>query len=397
MLRIRHLARWCSLLLAALISACGGGGGGGTVDTTTPPATSTSVSVTLTAPEAEGVFNAGASLSVSAQVTVNGAAAADGTAVSFTASPGVFSATGTTRSGVATVTLSGAAAGRQQISASVTVSGQSSNATATATRVVYLRAAPAALEVLVPAYFHPSSGTEWSRLASGASTNPSVSITAILNPDNGIFTAADASYVSAINQFIAGGGKVVGYVYTGYGTGSRSLAAIKANIDNYIAVYGRSAISGIFLDEMASETSRLDFYREIYSYIKAKDSSLRVIGNPGMVPAAGYAAVADVLVTFEGRNSTYATYDPRTTPWLYTVANSHQSSLVHNTATCADMQRAVQSAASALYNAGPVYMTNLEYDPVADVGNPWASLPSYWTGLLQTVAAVNQGRTPPAC
>ncbi|MDA8454427.1 hypothetical protein M4R22_06620 [Acidovorax sp. GBBC 3334] len=401
MSRTRHIARWCSLSLVALIAACGGGGGGGTTDGSTPTTpttpTTTSVAVTFTGPEAEAVFNAGAALAVSAQVTVNGAAAVDGTSVSFAASPGTFTATGTTRAGVATVTLTGNATGRQQLSASVSVTAQSATATATATRVIYLRPAPAALEVLVPAYFHPASGTEWARLASGAAANPGVSITAILNPDNGEFDAAEASYVSALNQFTGAGGKVVGYVYTGYGTGSRSIAAIKANIDAYFSLYGRATVSGIFLDEMASETSRLDFYREIYSYIKARDASLRVIGNPGMVPAAGYADVADVLVSFEGRNSTYATYDPRTTPWLYTVANSRLSSLVHNTATCSDMQKAVQSAATALYNAGPVYMTDLEYDPVRDIGNPWSSLPSYWTTLLQTVAAVNQGRTPTGC
>ncbi|GKT21469.1 spherulation-specific family 4 protein [Acidovorax sp. SUPP3334] len=390
--RIARISRWCGLSLAALLAACGGGGGGGASDPTAPT-TPTTVAITLTAPEAEAVFTATAALSVTARVTVNGVDAADGTAVNFSASPGPFATTGTTRAGVATATLSGAATGRQEISATTSVSGQS----VTATRVVYLRPAPAALEVLVPAYFHPASSQGWALLASGAAANPAVSVTAILNPDNGVFTTAETSYVSAVNAFVSAGGKVVGYVYTGYGTGSRSLASIKANIDNYIALFGRGAISGIFLDEMASETTRLDFYREIYSYIKAKDASLRVIGNPGMVPAAGYAAVADVLVTFEGRNVTYASYDPRTTPWLYTLANSRQSSLVHNTATCADMQRAVQSAASNRYNAGPIYMTNLEYDPVADVGNPWDALPSYWTGLLQTVTAVNQGRALPGC
>ncbi len=400
MARMSPLARWCSLSLAALIAACGGGGGGSSNGTTptnpTNPSNPTTVAIAFSGPDAETVSTAGAALSLSAQVTVNGAVAADGTPVSFAVSPGTFSATGTTRSGVATVTFNGATPGRQQLSASVSVASPSANATATATRVIYLRPAPAPMEVLVPAYFSPSSGTEWSRMASGAAANPGVQVTAIMNPDNGEFDAADPAYVSALNQFVGAGGKVVGYVYTGYG--KRPLATVKANIDAYFTLYGRSAISGIFLDEMSSDAAMLAGYREIYAYIKAKDSSLRVIGNPGMVPnTADYASVADVLVTFEARNSSYATYDPRTTPWLYTLANSRQSSLVHDTATCADMQKAVQSAASALYNAGPIYMTDLQYDPVKDIGNPWASLPSYWTALLQTVAAVNQGRTPPGC
>ncbi len=70
---------------------------------------------------------------------------------------------------------------------------------------------------------------------------------------------------------------------------------------------------------------------------------------------------------------------------------------MHDTATCVDMVKALQSAGSPIYNAGLVYMTDLQYDPVRNIGNPWASLPSYWTALLQTVAAMNQGRPPPAC
>lgn len=398
MARIRPLIRWCSLSLAALIAACGGGGGGSSDGPPTTPANPTSVAVTFASPEAEAVYSLGTPFTLTARVTVNGADAADGTPVNFAVSPGTFSTTGTTRSGVATVPFSGSVLGRQQLSASVSVpsSGSSAAATATATRILYMRPVPASLEVLVPAYFHPSSGTEWARLAAGAAANPGVKVTAIVNPNNGEFTAAEAAYTSALGAFVAAGGKVVGYVYTGYG--ARSLAAVKANIDAYFKLYGRNVISGIFLDEMSSDASKVSGYREIYAYIKAKDADLRVIGNPGMVPnTADYATVADVLVTFEARNTTYATYDPRTTPWLYTLPNTRQSSLVHNTATCVDMVKAVMAADSSRYNAGVIYMTDLQYDPVKDIGNPWESLPSYWTALLQTVAAVNQGRTPPAC
>ncbi|ABM31632.1 spherulation-specific family 4 protein [Paracidovorax citrulli] len=394
MARKPSLARWCSLSLAALIAACGGGGGG---SSPANPANPASVAIAFAGPEAETVHSVGSPLSLSARVTVNGADAADGTPVNFAASPGTFSATGTTRSGVATVAFSGTVPGRQQLSASVAVpSGSSATATAKATRIMYLRPVPASLEVLVPAYFHPSSGTEWARLAAGAAAHPGVAVTAIMNPNNGEFTSAEAAYTNALGTFVAAGGKVVGYVYTGYG--ARSLAAVKANIDAYFALYGRAAISGIFLDEMSSDAAKLSGYREIYAYIKAKGADLRVIGNPGRVPdTADYATVADVLVTFEDRNSTYAAYDPRTTPWLYTLPNNRQSSLVHDTATCVDMVKALQSAGSPIYNAGLVYMTDLQYDPVRNIGNPWASLPSYWTALLQTVAAMNQGRPPPAC
>ena len=56
--------------------------------------------------------------------------------------------------------------------------------------------------------------------------------------------------------------------------------------------------------------------------------------------------------------------------------------LVHNADNCAAMQTAVQAAASARYNHGLVYATNLQYNPTTQVGNPWASLPSYWLSLI---------------
>ncbi|RYF08738.1 MAG: hypothetical protein EOO31_01230 [Comamonadaceae bacterium] len=394
--RFKFPLRWCGLSLAALLAACGGGGGGsnsGGSDNAGGGAAGT-VAVSLTAPVAEEVFDASAPLTVSARVTVNGTNAADGTSVSFSTTPAGGAATGVTRDGVATATLTATAAGRQQINATASVSGQS----ATAARVVYLRPTPARLEVLVPAYFYPSANSPWDRLATGAAAYPSVSITAIMNPDNGVFTAADPAFAAAAGRFVAAGGKVLGYVYTSYGTGSRSLSAIKANIDSYLSLYGRGVIGGIFLDEMASETSRLPFYRELYAYIKSKDASLRVVGNPGMVPASEFAEVADVLVTFEGKSSTFESYDPRQSgAWLYARSNASQSSLVHNAATCAAMQQAVKSAASARYNAGPIFITSLEYDPVTGVGNPWNGLPAYWNAMLQTVDALNKGSTLPAC
>ena len=63
----------------------------------------------------------------------------------------------------------------------------------------------------------------------------------------------------------------------------------------------------------------------------------------------------------------------------------------------AAMQTAVQAAASARYNHGLVYATNLQYNPTTQVGNPWASLPSYWSSLVGTVRAINTATALPAC
>ncbi|MFY3386421.1 spherulation-specific family 4 protein [Paracidovorax sp. MALMAid1276] len=390
MLRPSRL-RLGALSLASLLAACGGGGQG----VVQQPSGGTRVAVQLTAPAAEEVYSATAPLVVSATVTIDGSAAPNGTAVQISA--GAASATTTTSSGVASASLAGIAAGRQQVQATVTANG----ATVNAVRTVYLRPAAQPLRVLVPAYFYPSGSgaTAWDALTAGAAAQPGVRITAILNPSDGPAATADANIARAASAFTAAGGQLVGYVYTGYGTGQRSLASIRADIDAYFSLYGRGLVQGIFLDEMAATANRLAFYREIYDYIKAKDSSLLVVGNPGTIPVADYAQVADVLTTFEGQGGTFAGYDPRTTAgdWLYTLPNARQAALVHNVDTCAAMQTAVRAAASARYQAGWVYVTHRPFNPATGVGNPWNGLPTYWTALLGAVDSVNAGRALPAC
>ncbi|MGP1685168.1 MAG: spherulation-specific family 4 protein, partial [Giesbergeria sp.] len=306
------------------------------------------------------MFTVGTPVTVSASTSVNGVPVTDGTVVQFSAPSAVFApATPQNRAGESSSTQTSNATGPLQVSASVTKAGQS----ASATQTIYQRPAPAPLEILVPAYFYPSKSSDWNALVASAAAHPSVAVTAIMNPNNGTFSSADPNFTNAATQFVNAGGKLLGYVYTSYGTGERSLADIKANIDRYLQFYGRERISGIFLDEMASETQRLDFYREIYRYIKAIDPSLRVVGNPGMVPSAEFASVADTLITFEGTAADYKKYDPRKqNAWLYNYVNTTQAMLVHNAASCAAMQTAVQAAASARNNAGWVYATNRKFN-----------------------------------
>ncbi len=404
------LSRFSLLAVTAFAAACGGGDGGGTtpvaarstaggeadisVSTQAAKARLPVPALAFTAPADNEVLTVGTAATATVRATIDGAAAIDGTVVRFGAPAAqLLPVLPTTLAGLATTSFTSAAAGRQEIAATVQTGAQ----TASAVRAVYARPAPAPLEVLVPAYFSPTDTTDWAKMTAGAAAHPTLTVTAILNPNNGIFTAAEPDYLQALAQFTAVGGKTVGYVYTGYGTGSRSVDAVKANIDRYLALYGRTLIGGFFLDEMASDPARLAFYEEIYRHIKARDPGLQVIGNPGTVPDAAYAGVADVLVTFENRGTAYTRYDPRQgNDWLYLHPNRGQAALVHN-ASCAVMQRAVAAAATARFNAGPVYMTNLKFNPETGVGDPWKALPGYWMQLLDTVSAVNRGVAPTAC
>lgn len=384
----RFSLRLCASALTVLLASCGGGDSGN-------PRASV-VAVQITAPTtANNVFTVGTPIAVRANATVNGAPAVDGTVVRFSASSGVLAPEqASSRAGAVSSTLTSSTTGPLQVSASVSESGQSGSATQT----IYQRPQPARMEILVPAYFYPSADSDWNALAASAAAYPTVAITAIMNPNNGNFSRADVNFTRAATQFVDAGGKVLGYVLTRYGKGSRSIADIKTNIDRYLLLYGRERISGIFLDEMASETQKLDFYREIYRYIKAIDPKLRVVGNPGTIPAAEFSGVADTLVSFEGTAADYQNYDPRAqSPWLYSFTNTMHAMLVHNTPTCHAMQTAVQAGASARNNAGLVYATELEFDYVKRVGNPWAALPTYWDKLVQTVDAANSGTSLPKC
>jgi hypothetical protein len=255
------LRPWALPLLTTLLFGCGGGSS----DSTTPTPT-TQVQLQFSAPaEADNVQTLGVGIPVAVGVTVNGATAADGTSVVWSAANASFSpARSSSTGGQASSTMVATAGGMLQVQASATVSGQTSSATKT----LYLRPAPQALEVLVPAYFNPNpSGSPWDQLISTAQAYPGVQVTAIMNPNDGIFSSADEQFARVVSDFTGEGGQVVAYVATGYGTG-RSVSAIKQNIDNYLRFYGRNQLSGFFLDEMGATSQHLAFYKEIYSYIK---------------------------------------------------------------------------------------------------------------------------------
>lgn len=373
-------------LCASLLAACGGGSG-----------TAPNIAVEVTAPSAQApVLELQTPLPVGATVELDAMPAPDATLVHFSSSAGLLSpATASTHQGQASSSLLGTVPGQHTLRAEVEVAGVRATSS---TQTFYLRQTPVPLEVLVPAYFYPSTGSDWTLLASSVAALPGLKVTAILNPSNGIFTNANSRYLAAGRDFVHAGGQLLGYVHTSYGSGERTLADIKTNIDRYLELYGRELISGIFLDEMSNKGSTLEFYQQLYRYIKAKDPSLRVVGNPGTIPASELAATADALITFEGQAANFAQYDPRKTGgWLYTLSNSKQGALIHTASTCTAMQAALRTAAPAQSNSGLVYVTHRPYDYASNTGNPWASLPSYWASLLSSVHALNQGQPLPNC
>jgi hypothetical protein len=244
--------------------------------------------------------------------------------------------------------------------------------------------------VLVPAYFTADTGSSpWSELSAARQNYPDVPVTAILNPNNGAFSNADPNYVKAMADFTAKGGKVVGYVRTGYG--GRSMADVEANVDNYVKDYPRY-VSGIFLDEMSADPGELPFYQAIADYIRQSYPNLQIIGNPGTYPNSGYANVADILTVFENAAAAWSNASPAPdNTWVFQRESSGQATLAYET-NCNGMQNMVADASSSAYNVGWVYATDRQYD-----SDPWAGLPNYWMKLLGTVDADNKGESMPSC
>lgn len=229
-----------------------------------------------------------------------------------------------------------------------------------------------ALELLVPAYFYPVDDgiTYWETLTQAA---PDVAITAILNPDSGPGAAFDSDYAAVAHAFQAAGGRLIGYVYTGYG--ARSETVVKAEIDRYYAQYG---VDGIFLDEVSNLVQHLGYYQSLHAYIKGGFARNHIVANPGTQTPESYLATADVLVTFESPAAEYAGYEAD--DWTAAQDAARFAHLVYDVAD-ADAMRAVIETAIA-HNVGHLYVTDDRGD------NPWDTLPSYWAAETARVAAV---------
>jgi hypothetical protein len=240
----------------------------------------------------------------------------------------------------------------------------------------YERAASSEMGLLVPAYFYPREGSPWTALAEAAARAP---ITAILNPASGPGSSADDNFSSAVDSLRAAGGRVVGYVHTSYGL--RRLDEVTAEVDRYASWY---ALDGIFVDEMSNSGAAgvLNYYGELYSYIKDIDAAWEVIGNPGTNTHQSHILrpTADRFVVTENAGADYASYIP--SPWNFDYEASHFAHLIHTEPSAATMADYVSLARSR--NAGLVYITD------DALPNPWNTLPGYWDEEVAAVAALNQ-------
>ena len=206
---------------------------------------------------------------------------------------------------------------------------------------------------LVPAYW-------WSFKYNNDLLNLDKSVI-ILNPNNWEFKSPEPVFIDLIERAKVNDNLVIWYVYTKYW--NRNISEVKSNIDNYLKFYWD--IDWIFLDEVANNKEDLNFYKEIYKYIKAKNNDLLVFLNPWIIPDKWYLDISDNIVIYENPCNNYKDFFPPI--WLKNYSASKFSFLW--TSCNEDEYKNLNSK----YNNYLTYFTE-DWDD----WNPWDSFSKYY-------------------
>lgn len=234
------------------------------------------------------------------------------------------------------------------------------------------------VSIAVPAYF--STLSIWKTAVADSPWNSKVSRIMILNPNSGPGTAADPNNVTLVTTVHNAGGKVYGYVPTGYG--ADAIATVETQIQEYISWYG---VDGIFLDEVSENANEVvPYYQPLANFITSRISGGGVMLNPGLYPDASYAAITVPststlkIVVFEHDYTTFTGETAIPPGWSAAYPSSMFVDIVYATPT-ANVANALSLAVQR--NVGTVYITD------QDLPNPYTTLPAYWPTLTQSTQA----------
>ena len=239
----------------------------------------------------------------------------------------------------------------------------------------------------VVAYWGETASTYGGQVPSGAYV--------VINPNSGA-TGLSASqitnYKAVIANIRAQGGKVLGYVATGYNYNTTDeLArynAINANLTAYKTTLG--GVDGFFFDEAAfddaalTDTQKCNGTPPKWSAVRAKMSATgtsgTVVWNAGWPGASGCfinaASYGEHVVMYEAAYSDYANAASWLNGAVQTLATSLgvKTWLLVHSATQAQMQATLKGT-----TANYVYATSMTYNPSLPWGGPiWNYTPTYW-------------------
>jgi hypothetical protein len=211
--------------------------------------------------------------------------------------------------------------------------------------------------ILVPAYFHPAQLPDaWSAL-----TDPRL-LAVVLNIADGPGHGREPAFAAAVAGIEAAGGTVTGYVDAGYG--ARSVAEMETAARLYRDWY---EVADVFLDQVPAGAATLATYQAVGARLRAKGAEF-IVFNHGVYPDSGYAAVADLLVTFEGPWAAYRLMEAPPA-WAATLPSWRFCHLVYDVPADA-LDQAVRLAGER--GVGVLYVTD------GQGANPWNGLPGYF-------------------
>jgi Spherulation-specific family 4 len=238
------------------------------------------------------------------------------------------------------------------------------------------------LQILLPLYSYPNWYDRekylWKQVAAAAQRVP---IVAIINPNNGPDRSPpNTDYQQGIKDLHQANVRTIGYVRSNYG--KRSLKAVKADIDLYFKHFN---VDGIFIDESASASDKLDYYQQLYKYIKSQSDRYQVIINPGTNADEGYVSrsVADVVVMFENQQREWNHY--HLPAYTKKYPPQHFAALIHTTANSRLMKATLDRAVKERF--GYIYITNDSTETANN--NPWDTLPIYWHTQVEYIQKLN--------
>ncbi|MEM7394076.1 MAG: spherulation-specific family 4 protein [Verrucomicrobiota bacterium] len=185
----------------------------------------------------------------------------------------------------------------------------------TATGLSFQWAGPAAaqqtgIEILIPAYFGEEKVAEqrWKALFEVANE---VAITAIMDVEGGLGNKASEWLTERFKEAKSSKIRLVGYVQSD--EGERSIGSVKSDIDRWFKFY--PDLKGVFIDEQATGEDKVEYYTDLYKYIKKKHGDKLVITNPGIPCSEKYFSqqAADVICVYENKKFLNDLFFPK---WL---------------------------------------------------------------------------------
>ena len=212
------------------------------------------------------------------------------------------------------------------------------------------------MTLLVPMYVHPAVDPDaWRTLVASAPLLYGV----VLNVDDGPGSVPDPAFTDPVRDLRAAGVRVLGYVDTDYGR--RPVRAVAQDFERHRDWY---ATDGFFLDQVAADQAGLRHYRRLARAARTRGGRTVAL-NPGVHPAPGYAAFADLLVTFEGDWDAYCAA-PAAPPWAAGHAADRFCHLVHGV----PKRLCGLAARTAELRGAAVHCAVTGHGP-----NPWSALP----------------------